>query len=560
MIWVEAVGAVGIVKDIPARQLDTNMWSDVKNFRFREGSAIRITGEQAIYQISASAVTFTQALAVQPHWILPVQYGDNHYWLYANLTNVYAATSSANRNDITRQSATTTASITTSSGTKDFSATTAIRWSGDVLGGLAIINNGVNAPYYWNPAAITNHLVELDWDTSAGTKWSTRSEGATVCRVFRTYREYGIGLYTTENGTDYPRRLRWSHPATPGGVPATWDETDTALDAGYKDFDESMDELVDALPLGDRMIIYKRTSTWAMQYTGGQYVHQFYRLFDNSGLLTQDCVQAIDGKHIVVTRNDVIIHDGSSMKSVATGRVRRYLFDSIDPTYYTSTFTILDDVKHEFWIVYPYTGALDRFCNQAAIWNYQEDVWTFRDVRPVSFGKMGAIQAGAVVNTSWDADPGIWSTAIGSWGFQTFSQFSRDVVLSDTDNNQLVRADAGQTLGFTSALRKEFLTISGISQRTGQPYNDIDSIKQIRRVALKTDDGNGETLNVYLRTRMVDGDSANWRGPFPWVVGSTRKIDLFATFRILDIRIETQADSEVKILAYGFDLNVTGKT
>lgn len=561
VVWIDDVGAKGVIKDIPPQQIPLNAWSNGENIRFNQGYAERITGEEAVYNISISAVTVTQALAITPWWVLPVQYDTSFYLLYAGTNKVYAATNVSNHNNITRQSATSTASIISTSSDKDFSATLAIRWSGDVLGGLALLNNGINPPQYWTPTSATVRLVELDWDKSAGTKWSTRTAGAVTARVMRTYREYAIAMYTTEGSTVYPRRLRWSHPALPGATPYTWDDGDVVRDAGYKDFDESDDTIVDCKPLGDVLVVYKQRTTWAMQYVGGTYVHKFYRLFDNIGLLTPGCVESFMGMHILATNSDIVTHDGTTAKSVLKDKNRKWLFDNINQTYYYGCFTLLDVANNEFWFCYPSKAATSSFCDSAAIWNYRDDIWTFRTLDNVSFGVTGGVQApSTTTDLAWSSMVGSWEEDYENWFEPTFSDFERALILSETSPANLVKAGSGFTKSngdpYTSLLEKQFITLAG--QGNNGPVSDPTRMKQVRGIRLRATGATGAVINVYIRSRMYEDDTQNWRGPYTWTVGTSRKIDLFITGRIFDLRFTTTSAAPVTLLSYGLDLSVAG--
>lgn len=549
--WIDKLGDIGVIKDVAPSGLPINAWTTGENVLFREGAAERAGGEEAIYNISVSAVTVTQSLAVQPWWALPIQYDANYYWIYAGASKAYVASPIANQNNITRQSATSTASIDTSSPDADYSATVAIRWNGAVLGGLGIVNNGVQPPQVWNPSAVTNRLVELDWDKSDSTKWSTRTAGAVSARVFRTYREYGIALYTTESATVYPRRLRWSHPALPGATPHTWDDSKLTHDAGYKDFDETDDLLVDCKPLGDINIVYKERTAWAMQYVGGSYVHQFQRAFDHIGLLATDCVQAHEGSHIVVTQSDIVLHNGVSAESILKGRIQRDLFDQISQAYYYGCFTLLDTQNYQFWFCYPRNDASDSFCTHAAIWDIKGNTWTFRSLRRASFGAVGPVGSSAgLVDLAWSSQLGSWEDDGGNWIEPSFSNYRRELVLSLAEDSSLVRVNSSWSASgypYTARLERQGLALAGQTK-----------LAFVRQLRLVTDGAEGNTFRVYIRARFSEGQAVNWRGPYTWTIGSSRKIDLFLTGRFFDVRFETDDPGAARLLAYGFDFSEAG--
>jgi hypothetical protein len=75
-----------------------------------------------------------------------------------------------------------------------------------------------------------------------------------------------------EGGTPYPFMVKWSNLAVPGALPSTWNEADATQDAGEFDLAEGQDPIVDGLGLKDSFIVYKESSTWALDYIGGAFV------------------------------------------------------------------------------------------------------------------------------------------------------------------------------------------------------------------------------------------------------------------------------------------------
>ena len=254
------------------------------------------------------------------------------------------------------------------------------RLSGCVLSGIPIVGGTWVAPMYQasptRDAAIAGSGMEvLPWDSSSGATWVSvfGGEGASAA-VFRTYKNYCLALNTIENGTGYPRRLRWSDSVLPGTIPQSWEDTRLDVDAGYKDFDDTTGYIIDSLPLQEVNIIYKSDSVWLQEYNSSPSVFNFRKLFD-FGVYDVNCVQEFNSKHLVITKNDIVIHDGTSYRSIIDNRVRDW-FDFSDPATAWGMFTLKHAARNTIYVFGKDLDTNTRSC--AFAYNYVTDSWTRR--------------------------------------------------------------------------------------------------------------------------------------------------------------------------------------
>ena len=135
-------------------------------------------------------------------------------------------------------------------------------WHGGILGGIPIINNGINIPQVWNPPSVSTRLIDLpNWPSD------------TVAKVVKPFLNYLIALNITESGTDKPHMYWWSHSADPGTIPNSWDHTDATKDAGRAELtDVNAGILQDGEALGNLFIMYKDSATHALQFVGGTFI------------------------------------------------------------------------------------------------------------------------------------------------------------------------------------------------------------------------------------------------------------------------------------------------
>lgn len=571
LVRIKNIGAVGIVKDIPPHELPPEAWNDGNNIRFQHNRVEKMSGEQDVYNITVSAATASQAIAEAPWFALPVYSGTNLYWVYAGKNNVHVATVDSNSTNINKLD-------TTASATVEYSSTPNVRWNGANLGRVAVLNNWKIAPQVWDSPSLATRLVDMQWDTSASAggpvSWTDRTAGAVTCKVFRTYREFGIAMYTEEGGTTYPRRLRWSHPSTGNDQPPSWDDTRTDMDAGYKDFNETGDFIVDGRQLRDLFIIYKEQSTWVMQYIGGRYVQAFRPLFSNVGALSRDCIIEFEGKHIVLTPSDVVLHDAQTIQSVIHARWRDWLFNAIDSSYYENSFLAINHSNHEIWICFPQTGTSTPYwCDTALIYNWKYNTYTVRDLTRAAYIANGLVpfgQSGAATLT-WDSYTGEWDSATGEWNQRGFSNAERNMLLCQAENTVTVSASSTATPkllrldstsqfdgnNFTSYVQREGLAI-GSQDRQGRPVVDLQSIKHVRAIWPYFEANNGVTIGITVGSQNDMNEAITWYPEQTFTVGTDRKINCRVMGRYIAIRFRTIHGDHWELTGYDMDVDKTG--
>lgn len=250
-------------------------------------------------------------------------------------------------------------------------------WASTQVAGLSILSRGGARPYVKKIATDTNYTY------FATAQWATNES----CAVMRAYGDFLVALNFTRGSTNFPTMVKWSNPIQYGSAPGDviWDATDPANTAGENVLGELRNPLIDGLALGTQFILYSQDQVWLMEYTGSSFVFNFRRLFPTGGLINQNCVVEIEGKHFVFGVDDIYIHDGSTKKSIADGRVRREIFKNLDVAKRTRFSVVHDSVSNLIYFNYitlksevgfPSTA----FCNRAAIYNYRSDTWSFMDL------------------------------------------------------------------------------------------------------------------------------------------------------------------------------------
>ena len=100
--------------------------------------------------------------------------------------------------------------------------------------------------------------------------------------------------------------------------------------AGFIDIVESDTPIVDGLTLGNDFIIYTSNDVHQMTFVGGAFLFTVKKLFGDTGLINENCVVEVEKKHYCFTRDDIIVHDGVSKKSIADERVKNFIFGGLN--------------------------------------------------------------------------------------------------------------------------------------------------------------------------------------------------------------------------------------
>jgi len=508
LITIKDVGKAGFIADQPPHELDPSAWSSVQNIRFLEGAAWRALGDTQVFDTPA----------VTPYYIAPYNTSASRFIVHAGIAAVYVDDGTT-RTDITGTAPT--------GGTGD-------RWTGGTLNGVLVMNNGVDVPTYWGGNVATN-LASL-------TGWSANWKAASL----RPFKNYLVALDVTKSGTRYPHMVKWSHTADPGTIPASWDETNPAVDAGEVDLAETSDFLIDCLPLGGTNIIYKEHSMYAMTYIGGAFIWQFQRIPGSYGALAAGCMVDTPVGHVVLTPGDVVTHRGGEPESIITGRLKRWLFSTINSSYYTRSFVATNPAKNEVWICFPADNNVT--CTKALIWNWRENVWSTRDLQNATYGAVA--QSANIYNDAWSADSSAWSSDASDWGAMAVMPSEKQLFLS-TAAPKIVTVDSSSTFAGTS--------FTATLERTGIALGDQSAVKTIRAIYPRIDGVTGQTVYIQVGGSMDVETGYTWSTAVPYVIGSTYKADTFATGRFLAVRFYSTADATWKVRSYDIDYVVQGK-
>lgn len=523
---VSLTGQYGVVSDRAPHELPTNMWSDARNMRFINGSAERLAGYSQVFGDPD----------FPPHFAINVRNDTTNYWLYAGEKKASVWDGGVHTN-VTRE---------TGGVDDDYAMSDFYGWHGTILSGTVILNNGVDAPQAWAPPGPGTKLTDLpNWPAN------------TTARSIRAFKQFLIALDVTKAGSRYPHMVKWSHPADPGSVPSSWDETDPTLLAGESPrLSETQGFAVDGLPLGDTFIVYKEDSVWGMQLLQSSEVFRIYKIFDTGGIMSTNCVSQFDNRrHAVFGMNDIYQHDGQQMQSIVTERAKRRVFNSINTDHYRKCHTIYNRVAREVWFCYPTGDAA--YCTEALVWNYETDTLGFRDLPNTRYTTEGIINS-AVGSDQWGQDTQIWADDTTLWNERLYNPIEFRLMTASPLDEKLYAIGVGNShngVPMVAKLERIGLALPAVSN---QPP-DMTYRKFVRRIWPRVEGTPGGVIYVQVGSQEDNYSSVVWREPRPYVIGQSYGVDCRVAGRLLALRFYSDSILAWRLHGYEVEYELAGR-
>lgn len=155
--------------------------------------------------------------------------------------------------------------------------------------------------------------------TYSGSAWANLGGTPPICRYFQPFYSRLVCGCTTESGTLYPHRVRWSI----AGNPADW----SAAGSGAIDILDTQDVITGMAVLGDRLFIFKTDTIWECYYVGGTDVFKVRMVTKSVGCVAGKTIVNIRQKLYFFSGDNIYAFDGSTCTPLASG-IFDYLYVS----------------------------------------------------------------------------------------------------------------------------------------------------------------------------------------------------------------------------------------
>ena len=501
----------GVVKDLNPHDVESE-WTDVQNMRFNNKSAATMTGE------TLGAVT-----PADPTHLLFSGQHTNAFWVYMGDGIIHGTTYTVDTDMDVADSV--------SSGTK---------WDASLFNLIPIMNNTVDAP--WTTA--TNDIAQV--------QRLPNFPLSTTCQVIRPYRDFLIAMNITESGNVQPNRIIWSAVSDAGALPPSWDIADPATLAGDAWLTNTNGEIIDGLQLRDFFVIYKTHSMHLLRFTGGQFVHSVVTSQVNSGILAKNCVVEFHAKHFILSDGDIHTYDGQTLVSVAEDRVRDEIFDNMDKNNHTNSYVTHFDKRDEIWVCYPETGQT--WPSRAAIWNYTDDTWTFKDIgeaRHIAKGLTNFSPSPTYASYA-GSPPSTYETTGAGLLYESASENpTNDTLAKATDFAIHNMDETFDNLGTAIPTKLEKLSMD---------FGDHETIKFVSKIVPRITANTGVKVFIRVGTQQFADDVVFWHEEQTFCVGVDCEVSTLAKGRYISVRLRTQeVNVPWQFHGLSFDIKESGR-
>lgn len=496
----------GIVSDVPAHEVGAEFYTTGQNVIFRQGFASRILGSRTAYGDMPLAVRH----------LLFTRINGTGYWLVFGPGNtaddeVYAL-ETANQHLISPV-------LTPGADSAD--------WSSALLNGIPIVTNGFDELMYWSGNPSNPLAILPGW---------TATETAKSIATLR----YHIFAFDIDGPAGHFESLvKWSHAAEPGTVPSTWTPA-TNNEAGSAELSDAPGPILCGVPLRDALMVYKRSATYVFQYVGGNQKFSNRKVFPNVGALTRKSVCDVNGQHLIVTAGDIVLTDGNSVRSIGESRMREYLFNQIDTTYYENLFTIYNRAKNEVLIAFPESGS--PFCSKALVYDVSKDAFGVRDLADVTCAALGAVDDTAESEVI-DDDGGVIDDDDSPINAAVLSSATESLVL-------------GSDLQLTLEDTFDATTLEASVGKYDLHFGDPERVKFVKRLHILAKSGSGSLL-VRVGSRMSPSDDISWSAEVT-LDEPDQIVNTFAQGRYISVELRSTGSSIWTVTGINIEAELRG--
>lgn len=275
----------------------------------------------------------------------------------------------------------------------------------------------------------------LDWVGIASIEMEGSSGVQARAQFVELFKGFLFIANTTEDGTHYPYRVRWSQWQNP----RLWhnNEDGSGL-AGYVDVDDTEGRIIGIKRIGDALYIYKENSIIVFTYTGdADSVFSKEVVTTKAGLVSEDAIVELPHLNIFMSSNNIYAFDGNTCKPIGESISDWFFYKKLGRAGLNRVFGYYDEIHDEVvfcfnsgkdigtgvvepdvWGIYTTykkdeiirpTGASDYFykCTQAGTRGQTEPVWPDNTTDEVTDGTVKWIGVTKEEGTYIPKDPSL---------------------------------------------------------------------------------------------------------------------------------------------------------
>lgn len=498
----------GLALDAEACEVSPEYWTSGSNVVFENGYARRVGGTREAYSQNTVDPVLHLLNVRAPGGIT-----ESNFWLAFGADEIQALETS-NIDDVSGSALT---------GVDD-----AWQWSSTLLNNIPCFTNGLDAPRYWGGDVGTPAADLPNWPAG------------TICKSLVAFKHHLFALDIDGPSGHYESQILWSDAAPPGTIPATWTAA-ASNEAGDDILAETPGACLCGVPLQDTLLVFKRSSTYGVNYVGGDEIFSTRLLDGSRGALTRRAVVDIGGRLLVVSDGDVCLTDGVNWQSIAQGRVRNHIFTQMDQASYEMLFVVHDRSRNRVRIYYPTTGS--EFCNEYVEYNVADDTFAVCSCVDVAHAAVGIVND-LSPDESWDVDADTWASDPEAWNAANFS-LATEQLLVGADNDSITLQNSGDAVAIAANVGREDLTM-------GEP----ERFKYVRRVHARTADLPGD-LYIRLGARNSTTEAITY-GPEMTLTPPQSFINCGVMGKFISVLIRSEDEDEWRLSGIDLEYELRG--
>lgn len=408
---------------------------------------------------------------------------------------------------------------------------TAGMMTGGVINGYPVFNVSNMAPWWWNGLVIQSLPGWLS------------GKQAFVLAPFNQHIFAGsvIGA-TIEN-----ELIAWSDAATLGNVPVAWTPT-AANQAGDLYLGVGAGPVMCMQGLGQNLMSYRTAGCWAISYTGRPFIYAARKVSSEVGAASLNSVVTVGGSHAVMTPGDFVITDGTAVRSLGEGRVKRSLFAQISEQGLKRCHAYAVQSRNE--VVFALALGRDDVCNVAYVWDTTRDKWSVRELPETTHTATGIVPQ-VVAPETWANDAGTWATDEKPWDSPPAGGFKPNPVGFSPTHVDIFNIDVGD-------MRASGDHITSVCERTSILIGEEPRVKFIHALHPRLQGNAGDIVTIRIGAQMAPSDLVTWGPAQDFVIGQSRRVDCNVQGRYAAVRFEGRNLATWSVSGFGIEYSQRG--
>lgn len=377
--------SAGLDVSKPAEYIDVRNFRDVQNMEYNQFEISKRLGKFAL----------GSSLAERIQGIKQLQVGSNYYIVRIGLT----------KTELLDQNANTWSNI----GHAVWTGTSADRldFAFPILTGakIMVMTNGVDAIRKYTGAGNTAVL----------------GGSPPLARYCVAYGGYLVLFYTTEGGTTYYLRARWSDT----GLPETW----AGGNAGASNLLEDEDDITGVGVFGDYITIHKQGSIFVGYLVSTSQVFRFDRKNTGAGAISHDTIRNLPtGEQIFLARDGFRLFNGITAPLI-DNPVMDELRTQMAPQYLFKATAVVVKERDEYWCGIPLGSQTEP--ETVYKYNYR----TGHVYKDLHTNLTILSQYERINKLSWDDKSNTWDSDTTRWDDVIYLALAPTVIFGDTVGN-----------------------------------------------------------------------------------------------------------------------------